>query len=389
LLERFVNVESGSREKDAVDRMGAVYREVFEDIGFSAEVIEQPACGNHLVFRTQGEGAGRALVLAHIDTVWPSGTLAWWPFQVAGDRATGPGVGDMKGGIVEAIFAVRALRELGAPLPGQLTFFFTGDEELGSPTGREHIEREARRHDVVLVVEPSDAEGKIIAGRGGVGAFHLEVRGRSTHAGGGPGNGASAIHALAHKIVELDRLTDWDRRLMVNVGLVEGGSARQVLAGRAAAWVDLRAPTPELADGLLARVRAVVDTAQIPGTSATLTGAWTRPPSPPTPADRALFEQAATLASALGFTLEGRVAGGGSDGSFTSALGIPTIDGLGPACGEPVSAREYILVDTLPQRAALIALLLEGVARGDVGPGNRPAARDSNEVAQPGPEGTS
>jgi glutamate carboxypeptidase len=355
-LERFVSVESGSREKDAVDRMGAVYRQVFEELGFTAEVIEQPECGNHLVFRLRGDGTGRVLVLAHLDTVWPSGTLARWPFRVDGNRATGPGAGDMKGGIVQAVFAVRALRDLGLPLPGQLTFFFTGDEELGSPTARAHIERLGRAHDLVLVVEPASIDGEVIAARNGIGAFRVEVTGRSSHAAGGPG--ASAIHALAAKVVELDRLIDWQRRVMVNVGLIEGGSARQVLAEHAAAWIDLRAPTQQLAGDLLERVRTIVEREHVPGTTATLAGIWTRPPSPQTDVQRAMFERAASLAGALGFELRGRVSSGGSDGQFTAALGIPTLDGLGPRCGEPVSAREYILVDSLAERAALIALLM-------------------------------
>jgi glutamate carboxypeptidase len=366
LLKRLVSVESGSRDKAAVDRMGAVYRELFEEMGFTTEAIAQPACGDHLIFRVEGEGKGKALVLAHIDTVWPVGTLESWPFTVTGNRVTGPGVGDMKGGIVQAIFAVRALRARDRPLPGRLTFFFTGDEELGSPTGRPHIERLGREHDAVLVVEPANAEGTIVSGRGGVAAFHLEVTGKSSHAAGGPASGASAIHALAHKIVEMEKLVDWDRQIMVNAGLIEGGSARQVLAERAAAWIDLRAPTKESTDELLRNVQAIVATEHVPRTAATLTGEWTRPPAPQTPGDRALVDRAAQHAAALGFTLKSRVSQGGSDGSFTSPLGVPTIDGLGPICGEPVSAREYIEADSLAERAALIALLLEDIALGDI-----------------------
>lgn len=366
LLERLVSVESGSRDKPAVDRMGALYREIFEEMGFATEQIAQPECGDHLIFRIKRDGQGKALVLAHIDTVWPVGTLESWPYQARGDRVTGPGVGDMKGGIVQAIFAVRALRELNRPLPGQLTFFFTGDEELGSPTGRPHIERLGREHDAVLVVEPANAEGAIVSGRGGVGAFHLEVKGKSSHAAGGPASGASAIYALAHKIVATEKLVNWENQTMVNAGLIEGGTARQVLAERATAWIDLRAPTQELADELLRNVQAIVNTEQVPGTTAILTGEWTRPPAPETPGNRALVDRAAQHAAALGFQLKSRVSQGGSDGSFTSPLGVPTLDGLGPICGEPVSAREYIETASLPERAALIGLLLEDVALGDI-----------------------
>ncbi len=363
MLERFVTIESGSRDKEAVDQMGRVYQEVLESLGFTTEVIEQPESGNHLIFRKTGNGGGRALILAHIDTVWPTGTLSWWPFSVRDGRATGPGVGDMKGGIVGAIFALRAVDDLGLNLPGKTTFFFVGDEELGSPTAREHIEREARAHDYVLVVEPSDIEGRIITGRGGIGAWRIDVTGKSAHTVAGPGIGASAIHSLAAKIVEFDKLTNWDRRVVVNVGLIEGGSSRQVMAEHAYAWLDLRAPTQELVDELMVEVQAIVGKEHVPGTSATLTGRWTRPPSPQTDANRQFFEQAMPLAAALGFTLTGRETGGGSDGSFTSVLGIPTLDGLGPKSGEIVSAREYVIVDSMPERSALIALLLDHVGR--------------------------
>ncbi len=345
LLERLVTVESGSRDKAAVDAMGATYRELFEDMGFTTEVISQADCGDHLICRIEGDGEGSALVLAHIDTVWPVGTLEWWPFSVSDGRATGPGVGDMKGGIVQAIFAVRAMNELGRALPKRLTFFFTGDEELGSPTGRPHIEQLGREHDAVLVVEPANLDGQIVSGRGGIGAFLLEVTGKSAHCGGGPNNGVSAIHELAHKIIALEKLTDWDQLMMVNAGLIEGGSARQVQAVNASAWIDLRAPNVELAEQLEREVRAIVGTSYKPGTTATLTGIWTRPPAPPTEGNELLLDVATDLAKTLGFPLEARVSQGGSDGSFTSPLGVPTLDGLGPITGEPVSAQEYILFD--------------------------------------------
>lgn len=363
MLEEFVSTESGSRDKAAVDRMGALYKRVFDAMGFRTEVLEEAECGDHLVCHLEGSGKGSVLVLAHIDTVWPVGTLEWWPFEVTKDRITGPGVGDMKGGIVQAIFAVKSLTELGQPLPRKLTFFFTGDEELGSVRGRPHIERLGQEHDVVLVVEPANLAGEIVSGRGGIGAFHLTTKGKSSHAGLGPKVGASAIHELAHKIVKMEKLVDGDRGLMVNAGLIEGGSARQVLAEQAEAWIDLRAPNDELASWLLAKVQEIVDTSYTQGTSSQLEGQWTRRPAPPTDGNKVLVAAAKDYAKSLGFELGDRVSAGGSDGSFTSPLGIPTLDGLGPICGEPVSAREYILTDSLPERAALIAMLMDGVAQ--------------------------
>lgn len=362
MLESLVKVESGSRDKAAVDYMGEVYQKILEDMGFTTEVIREEECGNHLVGTIEGTGEGSALILSHIDTVWPVGTLEWWPWEVSGNRITGPGVGDMKGGIVQAIFAVKNMQELGIALPGKLSFFFTGDEELGSVRGRPHIERIGKQHDVVLVTEPASIEGEIVSGRGGIAAFHLAVQGKSSHAGLGPDVGVSAIHEIAHKIVEMHKLIDHDRGLMVNAGLVEGGSARQVLAERAEAWIDLRAPTEELAAELLDGIQKIVDTSYHPGTTAELTGSWTRTPAPRTPGNIALVNAAKEYAGMLGFEVNDRVSRAGSDGSFTSPLGVPTLDGLGPICGEVVSAREYILADSLPERAALMAMLLHGVA---------------------------
>lgn len=362
MLEQFVNVESGSREKDAVDRMGQVYREVLEPMDFSTEIIEQPESGIHVIFRRRGNGKGKVLILSHLDTVWPSGTLEWWPFKIEDGLATGPGVGDMKGGIVQAIFALRAIEDLDLMLPEQVTYFFIGDEELGSPTARPHVERLGREHDYVLVTEPSNFEGSIISGRGGIGAFKVDVYGKTAHASMS-GDGASAISALAHKIIAFDGLHDPSRNVRTNVGLIEGGSARQTLAGHASCWLDLRVPNDAERDALWPKVVAIVEQEHVPGTRAEISGHWSRPPSPQSDADRKLFDRAAELASALGFELTGRHVGGGSDGSYTSALGIPTIDGLGPYTADVVSSRERIKIDSLPERAALMTLLLDSIAR--------------------------
>lgn len=366
MLEEFVLIESGSRDKAAVDQMGEAYQQVFENMGFTTEVIEEAECGSHLVCTIKGSGEGSALILSHLDTVWPVGTLEWWPFEVTEDRITGPGVGDMKGGIVQAIFAIKSLTELGQPLPGKLTIFFTGDEELGSVRGRPHIERLGKEHDAVFVTEPANLQGEIVSARGGIGAFLLKVTGRTAHTGADPRGGVSAVHELSHKVVELEKLIDRDRRLMVNVGLVEGGTARQVFAEHAEAWIDLRAPSEELAEELLQNVQKIVNTSYLEGTTATLEGVWTRTPAPRTEGNLALVNAAQEYAAALGFEANDRFSAGGSDGSFTSPLGVPTLDGLGPITGEPVSAREYIMTHSLAERAALMAMLLNGVATSEI-----------------------
>ena len=353
-LQEYVSIESGSRDKAGVDRVGRLAAERFAALGFSVERLPEADFGDHLVARRTGNGRGRLLALIHLDTVWPAGTLAENPFRIVDGRAYGPGVLDMKGGWVVLLAALRALDEAGWDGLASTTVFLTGDEELGSPRGRPWIERAAREADWALVMEPARENGDVVVGRGMVGAVYLDVAGVTSHATF-PDRGASAIRDLAHKVLELEALSQPERGVLVNVGTIQAGSARQVIPDRARASVDVRAPSPELAEALVASIREIAGRVHVPGTRATLSGGITRPAFALSAGSERLFDLARQTGRELELEFGGQTARAGSDGNFTAALGVPTLDGLGPEGANGCARDEYVVLDSLPRRAALLA----------------------------------
>ncbi|MYS92102.1 MULTISPECIES: M20 family metallopeptidase [Streptomyces] len=317
--------------------------------------------GDMLELLYRGTSPALVLVLCHYDTVWPAGTLAEWPFRVSEDgRATGPGVFDMKCGLVQAVWALRLLRELDLPRPS-VRLFLNGDEEIGSPASRPVIERLSEDATATLVCEASAGpEGALKTSRKGVGLFEVTVEGVEAHAGLDPHRGASAVHALAELVTRIAVLGSPERGTTVNVGVISGGTGRNVIAGRASCGIDVRIPDPAEA----ARVDAALAslTPSDPRVRVSVTGGWNRPPMVPTPASRLLFKRAHAAAQELGWTLRETAVGGASDGNFVSALGRPVLDGLG-AVGDGAHARhEHVLLDHIPPRTALLAgLLMAGV----------------------------
>jgi glutamate carboxypeptidase len=281
------------------------------------------------------------------------------PLTQSGDRLHGPGVFDMKAGIALGMLAVRALVETGAPLSRRIVMMWTSDEEVGSGTSRTAIEDEARRSDAVLVLEPALPDGAAKTSRKGVGEFEIVVKGVPAHAGLDPRKGASAIHELARQILQVLRLQDLERGVSVNVGTVSGGTRSNVAAEEARATVDVRAVTMADARELAARLQSLA--AEDPRTSVTVQGGFGRPPMERTPAVVRLYEQARAVASELGWSLGEGSAGGGSDGNFTGALGVPTLDGLG-AIGDGAHAlHEHVQLNGLPDRAALVAAIIQQI----------------------------
>lgn len=359
-LERYVTMESGSADKAGVDRVGRVVSEAFTELGFTVERIAETDCGDHLVARRQGSGNGTALVLIHLDTTWPAGSLASFPYRVEDGIAYGPGCRDMKGGWVVLLWALRALRHQNWNGLGELRVFMTGDEELGSPRGRPWIEREARTADWALVMEPARDGGHLVTSRGMVGAVYVEITGRAIqNASPDRGSGASAIVEAAHKTLALEALNDVERGVLVNVGTIAGGSARQIIPDRVSMSIDLRAPEADSAVCLVEQVRRIADHADVPGVTTVMTGGITRPAFPVT--GERLLGLAQACGGELGLTLEGRYSRSGSDGNFTAALGVPTLDGLGPENGAGSGRNENVLLASLPRRAALLAGIIAGL----------------------------
>ena len=353
-IDRLVRVESPSTDKAAVDRCGAELAGMLRALGADVELLAQVQRGDHIRASIPGEGKP-VMVLGHFDTVWPVGTLDRMPLRRDGDRLHGPGTFDMKAGIAIALTAVSALRAEGIPHP-PITMLWTTDEEIGSETSRATIEAEARASAAVLVLEPALPGGALKTARKGCGEFELTVHGIAAHAGVDPGKGASAIHELATQIAAIERIQDLTRGISVNVGIVSGGSRPNVVAEEARAIIDVRAPTRAAADSVEAAVRGLQPLR--PGTRLTVKGGFERPPMERSDAGVALFSLARDVASSLGRQLQEGATGGGSDGNFTAALGVPTLDGLGAVGDGAHAAHEYVDVTALPWRAALVAGLL-------------------------------
>jgi glutamate carboxypeptidase len=353
-LETLVRLESPSTDKAAVDRCGAVLAGMLRAAGADVDVLSQVERGNHLRARIPGEGRP-VLILGHFDTVWPAGTLERMPLTRDGDRLYGPGTFDMKAGIAIALGAIGALRATRTTHP-PMTMLWTTDEEIGSETSRDTVESEARNAAVVLVLEPALPGGALKTARKGCGEFEITVHGVAAHAGLDPGKGASAIHELASQIAAIERFQDLPRGISVNVGIIAGGSRPNVVAEEARAIVDVRAPTREAADAVEAAFRGLQPTR--PGTRLTVKGGFERPPMERSPAGVELFSRASAVAFSLGRELGEGSAGGGSDGNFTAALGVPTLDGLGAIGDGAHAAHEHVDVTALPWRAALVAGLL-------------------------------
>ena len=354
-IEALVRLESPGTDKAAVDRCGAELERRLTAIGGRVQRLEREAAGNHLLAEF-GCGDEQLLLLGHFDTVWPVGQLARMPLTIDDGRLRGPGVFDMKAGIGIGMLAARALTETDLTCSRRIVMLWTTDEEVGSVTSRQAIEDEARRSAAVLVLEPSLPGGAAKTSRKGVGEFHIDVRGIPAHAGIDPSRGASAIHELARQIQEIEKLQDRPNGISVNVGRVSGGSRTNVVAEHASADVDARAPTIDAADRITAAMNGLRP--QIVGTHIDVTGGFSRPPLERSAAVVGLYEQARAVANELGHELQEGGTGGGSDGNFTAALGVPTLDGLGAVGDGAHALDEHVLVDALAWRSALIAGLL-------------------------------
>jgi glutamate carboxypeptidase len=355
-LRALVALESPTHDKAAVDRLRDHLQARLETDGWQVERLPQEAVGDQLIARWPAEGAVSTLLLCHIDTVWPVGTLAQMPIREEGDRFYGPGALDMKAGVANAIEALRLITLNALTLQGPVTLLLTSDEEKGSHHSRALIEREARAHSRVLVLEPGREDGALKTERKGTGDFRVTFKGVSAHAGNNPQDGASALRELAHFVLFAESLTDYDLATTVNVTVANAGSTTNVIAETALAQIDMRALRLAEAE----RVRSALNAycPRDPRVTVTVEGGLNRPPLELTEANQQLLQETRSKLSALGLTLAEAVVGGGSDGNFTSALGVPTLDGLGAVGEGPHARHEHIRVtETLERLALLIALL--------------------------------
>jgi glutamate carboxypeptidase len=329
-------------------------------MGAEVKAVPSRTTGDHLLARfrfTDDPRARQILLLGHMDTVWGEGTLARMPFRIEHGRAYGPGVFDMKGGIVIALFALEALRAMKARLRRNVTFLLNADEEIRSLSSRPTTEREARRSDYVLVVEPPHGlNGALKTARSAVGKFVLRVKGLAAHAGIEPRKGASAISELANQIINIEYIANKSKYVTLRAGVVRGGTRANVIPAEAEAILDVRAARPADMERVERQLRSLVPVD--PRTKLVVTGGFNRPPLERTRQVAALFERARNLARPLGIRLHETAVGGGSDGSFAAALGVPTLDGLGAVGDGAHAEHEHIVIKELPGRAALLAHLI-------------------------------
>ena len=361
LLKQLVESESPSREKAAVDRVGAIVVEEVRKLDAHVEILPNQETGDHVLARFQPSAAASVssnapiLLLCHMDTVFPLGTIDKFPYTEVNGKILGPGTLDMKAGIVIALAAIEEAQQSGLKRP--VTLLCTSDEEIGSRTSRQQIERFAREAALVLVLESGLVDGALKTWRKGVGQFWVRTKGRAAHAGGDHEKGRNAIEEMAHQVLAIQKMTDYSRQTTLNVGVIRGGTVTNVVPEEAEIQVDVRVMQPgdwERLEDQMSRLKPVLD-----GTSIEVSGGLNRPPMPFDDTMKATFEKAKSIAAQIGVELKAGGSGGASDVNFVAPLGIPVLDGIG-AVGEGYhSDREYIFADSLEERTKLVAALLQ------------------------------
>ena len=363
-LATWVRIETPTTHPDAVNRlMDLAQAELAEAGADLTRIPGRDGFADTLIARTPGRAVpdGKSgLIAGHLDTVWDPGTIATMPYRVDGAKAHGPGIFDMKAGSFLAHHVFCAILRQRIPTARPLTLMLTPDEEVGSPTSRAHIEREAASAAWALIPEPAGAGGACVTARNGVGRFVLRIAGRGAHAGNGFAEGASAVVELAHQIQAIHALVDTDRGITLNAAPVWGGTRPNVIPPEAGCEIDLRVASE--ADGRAMEAALLALSARTPGCTVRVEGGMNRPPFAETPAISALHDQARAIAHGIGMKLPKQSRGGGSDGNFTAALGVPTLDGLGCPGGGAHVHTEHIRWADLAPRAALLAGLMETLA---------------------------
>ncbi len=361
-IRAWVEIESPTTDAASVNRMADKVIADYAAIGAKVQRIPgRDGFGDHVLVTSPwgSEDEPGILVLSHIDTVHDLGIIdEKLPFRVEGDIAYGPGIYDMKGGAYLPLAAMRHLVRSGRTTNRPIRHLFVSEEEVGSPTSREHIEREARRAVAVLVTEPAREGGRIVTARKGVARFDIIVRGQLAHSGARHQDGRSAIKELARQILDIEAMTDYATGLTLNVGVISGGTRANVVADEARAEIDMRVPNPEIAEQAIARFLALKPCD--PGCTLEISGGLNRPGYEKGPEISALFEHAKSIAAGIGFELKDIATGGGSDGNFTAAI-APTLDGLGVDGKGGHTHYEQLYVSSLVPRTRLMLGLFESL----------------------------
>ncbi len=358
-LETLVNVDCGTYTKSGVDFVGDWINARGQEWEWDMEYYPVRDSGNCHLARLHGKGAGKFLMLGHLDTVYPEGVAAERPLRAEGNKLLGPGVGDMKGGLLVAMYAMRGLQLAGFENFQELSIFFGCDEEVGSPVGKKFYMPLVKKSDAVLVLEGARANGNIVSARKGTGEYTLRVKGHSAHAGVEPEKGANAILELAHQILALHNLNGIAPGVTVSAGIIGGGTRTNVVPDDAHVIVDVRAVDPEGARLAHDAIIQLAAQTHVPRTQIEIHGRFGYPPMAKTPAIGLMADWAKELARELGFTIQDVSTGGASDANNVAQEGVPVLDGLGPVGGLDHSPDEYIERDSIIPRAQLLAGLIE------------------------------
>lgn len=363
LLEQLVNIDSGTSDKAGVDRIGALMATLYRALGLEVNVFPEADYGNHLVVRASQQHKPTILIITHMDTVFEKGTAKLRPFLVKDNRAYGPGIIDMKASLVAVYFAMKALKEIKSKAFYDVEILLTSDEEIGSVTSKSLIESHAKDKKFALVMEPARKNGAIVSARRGKAHYTLEVFGKAAHSGIEPEKGRSAIEELAHKIIQLHDITDEEKGIHVNVGIIEGGSSVNTISDHASAEIDVRFRKQEQADQIEQKIEDITSHADIEGTKVRLEGEINRPPMEKTAKTESLLRIIRKVGDELHIKITDTETGGGSDASFTAAIGIPTVDGLGPVGGNAHREDEYLEIDSFLPRTILLAEVIKQLHR--------------------------
>ncbi|MDL4839617.1 M20 family metallopeptidase [Aquibacillus rhizosphaerae] len=359
LIKQLVSIDSGSHDKQGVDKVGQILTDYYKQLGFIVNVSHEKEFGNHLIIQHKDAIEPNIIVLAHMDTVFPKGTANERPFRIKGDRAYGPGVIDMKASLVTLLYALKSLIETGNLGYKDVQIVINSDEEIGSITSRQLIEKMASNKKYALVMEPARKNGALVSSRRGKGNYTLSVLGKAAHSGIEPEKGRSAIEELAHKVIQLHELSDPDHGINVNVGVIEGGSSVNTISEHATAQIDIRISEMDQAIPLEEKLEEICASTDVYGTSVSLEGEINRPPMEKTKKTELLLKIIKEAGVSIGVKVKDTATGGGSDASFTAALGIPTIDGLGPVGGNAHSDKEYLELESITPRTLLLATVIQ------------------------------
>jgi glutamate carboxypeptidase len=358
LLEKVVNIDSGSYNKKGVDAVGRAFEEWFEEEGIPTDRVPHGEFGDCIRAHVSGgEGNQPLLLMGHRDTVFPDGEAERRPFSIVGDIAYGPGVADMKAGLVMNAFVLAAFKRFGG-CPYPLIGLYTSDEEIASPSSRPVIENEARNARAVFNAEPGRESGNAVIGRKGASFFKFRITGKSSHSGGQHEKGISAIGELAAKVTELHKLTDYEVGTTVNVGLVSGGSAVNMVAPLAEAEVDVRFKTMEARDTVWKQISEILETAYVTGTVTEITESRGFLPLTQSQESKQIFDVYTAAGADMGLTIGGEFSGGSADSGFTAQVGTPTVCATGPVGGRAHTPEEFMRLDTMVPRAKTLALAI-------------------------------